>query len=544
MQVESKSRATRIVYGALGVTWLLVAGWLALERAQVSGLARQAILNRARDISSTIALVSRAGPPGVIRQSRLEDVLNELVASTELDSVALLNAEGEVVATAGNPPSLDVEHLPAQGTRWNRGNVTVVNLVDFGQSTSDDGSVRPPTMVIPQAEEEERRRLFRERFDRATSWTRTRSGDESSEYPSFPPPPPPWEEDGSTTPMFRRFEGERGELARGLRPGDEPSTGSEARSGRSRRVFRRPFWMDPEHYEDLLAKRGLHGFVLVVSTERMNAELARDLYLRLGVAIAALLAVVGLAAGWRGVVRSTQLRIRLVRAQEMNEHLREMNLAAAGLAHEARNPLNIVRGVAQMIDQNRQIPETVQKQAGRITEEVDRVTQRLNEFIKYSRPMQPRMAATPLASVVADVLGALQTDLEDKNVQTEIRIPDQAIQADEAMLRQVIFNLVINAIQAAPEKGRIAVAFTDQPHGEGTLSVEDDGPGVPQEQRAEIFRPYFTTNAQGSGLGLAVVKQIVLAHHWEIECGTSELGGAAFRIRGMRILSTEEKIQA
>lgn len=542
MQTEPKSRATIIVYASLGIVWLLLVGWLMLERSQVAGLARQGILNRARDISSTIALVSRAGPPGVIRQTRLEAVLNELVASTELDSVALLNAEGEVVATAGKPLQLDINHLPTQGTRWTGENVTVVNLVDFGQSTRSDGSPRPPTVVIPQSEEEDRRRMFmRSRRDRATSGTWAGPGEDDRE---FPPPPPPWEEDASTSMPLRPPEIRA--MGEDRSPGDrdEGPPGPEDRPDRPRRVFHRPFWMDPQHYEDLIAKRGLHGFVLVVSTEKMNSELSRDLYLRLVVALAALTAVVGLAAGWRGMVRSTQLRIRLVRAQEMNEHLREMNLAAAGLAHEARNPLNIVRGIAQMIDQSQQAPDGVRKQTIRITEEVDRVTQRLNEFIKYSRPMQPRMTATPLASVVTDVLGALQTDLEDKRVEVRLSVPESTVQADESMLRQVIFNLLINAIQSVPQDGHVGIAFAGQLHGEGTLTVEDDGPGVPQDKRTEIFRPYYTTNAQGSGLGLAVVKQIVLAHHWEIDCETSQMGGAAFRIRGIRVLAAEEGAKA
>jgi len=137
--------------------------------------------------------------------------------------------------------------------------------------------------------------------------------------------------------------------------------------------------------------------------------------------------------------------------------------------------------------------------------------------------------------VVSDGLAALQTDLEDKRIQAGTRGLDCAALADESMLRQVVFNLALNAVQAVREGGRITVAFSAVSREEGMLSVEDDGPGVAPDLREQIFRPYFTTNAQGTGLGLAVVKQIVLAHHWEIECGESEMGGAAFRIRGIRL---------
>lgn len=601
MPTESTPRSSLLVYGALAAVWLLVTGWLALEHAQTKALARKALLNRARDITNTIGLVSRAGPPGVIRQSRLEAVLKELTETTELRSVALLNAEGEIVATAGDPFREDIKRLPSQGTQWDRDTVTIVNLVDFGQSERSDGTTRPPTVVIPREADEEAWRYRRSRDDRATTSSLPRpdrpgppDGDpnrrlgDDSDFPPPPPgmpdgdmPPPPGSlrsVDAQVTPSASSdraetrsenppaaassTEGPSRETVETRRPGEgefgpRPDAESGARSegeppgprpegerSSSRRFFHRPYWMDPAHYEGLLAKRGLHGFVLVMSTVNMRGELQRDLWLRLVVSVAALIAVAGVGVGWRGLVKSTQLQIRLVRAQEMNERLREMNLAAAGLAHEARNPLNIVRGVAQIIEKHAEVPATVRKQATQITDEVDRVTQRLNEFIKYSKPAQPRVAPTPLAAVVAEVFGALQTDLEDKNVKVESRVRDRSVLADESLLRQVVFNLVLNAVQAVGDGGRVVVSIESARRGEAVLSVEDNGPGVPADLREQVFRPYFTTREQGSGLGLAVVRQIVLAHHWGIECTTSDLGGAAFRIAGVKTLDGEDKTPA
>jgi signal transduction histidine kinase len=98
-----------------------------------------------------------------------------------------------------------------------------------------------------------------------------------------------------------------------------------------------------------------------------------------------------------------------------------------------------------------------------------------------------------------------------------------------------LFNLVLNAIQAVGENGWIQIVTQKISASEATVKVSDDGPGVPPERRQEIFKPYFTTNQKGTGLGLAVVQQIVLAHGWEIECLANEPKGAVFRITHLKL---------
>ena len=95
---------------------------------------------------------------------------------------------------------------------------------------------------------------------------------------------------------------------------------------------------------------------------------------------------------WRTATRTSELQIRLVRASEMNTHLREMNLAAAGLAHETRNPLNIIRGMAQMLSKAAGATPEINEKSRAIVDETDKVTAQLNEFINYSRPREIRRA--------------------------------------------------------------------------------------------------------------------------------------------------------
>jgi signal transduction histidine kinase len=220
----------------------------------------------------------------------------------------------------------------------------------------------------------------------------------------------------------------------------------------------------------------------------------------------------------------------------MNSHLREMNLAAAGLAHETKNPLNIIRGLAQMISKQDDAPAAVREKSRGIVDEADRVTAQLNEFINYSRPREVKRAPVVLSTAVGEVVRALGYDLEEKAIQLTVQPDLPRIEADEQLLRQALFNLLLNATQALDRGGEIRVSAVRDPDGTLTLDIRDNGPGVAPENRKEIFKPYFTTHQQGTGLGLAIVQQIVLAHGWEIECLPAEPRGALFRLRHLKVL--------
>jgi signal transduction histidine kinase len=154
----------------------------------------------------------------------------------------------------------------------------------------------------------------------------------------------------------------------------------------------------------------------------------------------------------------------------------------------------------------------------------------------YSRPLEAKPAPTNLRAVIGDVARTLQSDREDKGIQFDLEGPELSVEADESLLRQVVFNLLLNSIQFVPQNGLIAVQIEKDQHNEVAVSFADNGPGVPEEARNEIYRPYFTTSAAGTGLGLAVVRQIVLAQHWEIEYIPGKEGGAVFRISGIRAI--------
>ena len=170
-------------------------------------------------------------------------------------------------------------------------------------------------------------------------------------------------------------------------------------------------------------------------------------------------------------------------------------------------------------------------------DETDKVAAQLNEFINYSRPREVRRARLAMSAVVNEVVRALNFDLEEKKIQVESKGEAITIEADEQLLRQVLFNLLLNAVQAVAAGAEIQVVSGRQSATEGFLEIRDNGPGVPPERRQEIFKPYFTTHEKGTGLGLAVVQQIVLAHGWEIECLPNEPQGAVFLITHLKLMA-------
>jgi signal transduction histidine kinase len=295
--------------------------------------------------------------------------------------------------------------------------------------------------------------------------------------------------------------------------------------------------MDEKEYQSLVEKRALHGLVLAMSTESVEAATLHDLWLRSVILSLATALILGSGLVWRNLAKVSDLQIRLVRASELTTHLKEMNLAAAGLAHETRNPLNIIRGLAQMISKQSDTASEIRQKSRAIVDEADKVAAQLNEFINYSRPREVRRSPLTLNSVVNEVVRALSYDLEEKKIQLQVNGDPLTIEADEQMLRQALFNLILNAIQAVDGDGDILIHAQKTSTAEGILEVRDNGPGVPAENRAEIFKPYFTTQKQGTGLGLAVVQQIVLAHGWEIECLANQPKGALFRISHLKLSS-------
>jgi signal transduction histidine kinase len=539
--MESKRRNIA-VYGLLAGLWALIVVWQLEEHAKVEESARTDLRRSSKAIKDTLgAYIQGMQVYGAVFRQRLEPVLNEMVGgetnvtvkSRDLLSIELLNGAGDRLASAGQPIDADAADLAQGGERWGPRSVVMVYAVE-GADVSPEGrtnsttiipNLPPPPTNGPDA--------FRNRFRRdGRPDPRTGAGSDTNA--------PPWDRGMPNEGGFRG--------GQGFSPGPIPEFGPGDTNGPPREMLPSegmrmrppfPFWarargMTAEDYLALIKDHELHGLVLALSTDTLEAASHNDLWMRAIIVFFASVSALGAGLAWRTLNKTSELQIRLVRASELNTHLKEMNLAAAGLAHETRNPLNIIRGLAQMISKQPEAPAEIRGKSREIVEEADKVTAQLNEFINYSRPRELRRVALPLSAAVQEVIRALGYDIEEKRVKIEAKIPALAVEADEQLFRQALFNLVINAIQAVDEGGEIKIS-AERHNGEAILEIRDNGPGVPPERRQEIFKPYFTTTQKGTGLGLAVVQQIVLAHGWEIQCSGNEPKGAVFRLTHLKI---------
>ena len=525
-------RNSTLIYGLLLGVWVLVVAWQVEEHVRIREAGKTGLRKRSEAIANTLGAVVRGLQfRGAVFRDRLEPVLGELVAgdtsgtaSGEVMSIALLNAAGEPVASAGRPIDLEQKDILQAGEHWGSRSMTRVYSVE-GAFLNPEGDTNSQAPLILEPRTNSMRggpRNFPRREPRpedmgtsnVLSATPANALDTNAAPGQAGPPPPP--EGGFMPP-----------------PGEPPGPPRE-----SEPRPHRPFWardLNDKQYQDMVASRELHGLVLTLSTESLQAVNLHDLWLRFVIIFFAGISAVGAGLAMRNLSKTAQLQIRLVRASEMNSHLREMNLAAAGLAHETRNPLNIIRGMAQMISkQTGTSPETREKSRA-IVDETDKVTAQLNEFINYSRPREVRRSKIALNSAVNEVVRTLTHDIEEKKLHVATGGEPLSIEADDQLLRQVLFNLLINAVQAVEAGGQIQILAQHVNATEASLEVRDNGPGVPPERRQEIFKPYFTTNEKGTGLGLAVVQQIVLAHGWEIECLANEPRGAVFRITHLKL---------
>jgi signal transduction histidine kinase len=221
----------------------------------------------------------------------------------------------------------------------------------------------------------------------------------------------------------------------------------------------------------------------------------------------------------------------LQQRMQLKENLAALGELSAGIAHEFKNALATISGYAQMIRSESSEAEALDY-AERILEQTRNITHVVTEFLKYARPLEIPDERVTLQTVVERVVSEVGEALPQVKIRCEGTFGDAG--GDDGLLRQALLNLARNAAEACALTaggGQVAVRgeiVGGEEAGFQRISVTDNGPGIPGDVLPKLFRPFFTTKAQGTGLGLAVVQKIIVQHGGQVEVRNRPEGGAEF----------------
>ncbi len=228
----------------------------------------------------------------------------------------------------------------------------------------------------------------------------------------------------------------------------------------------------------------------------------------------------------------------LVEAQAQvrrSERLAALGQLSAGLAHELRNPLGVIRGSAELVSKNVSGENAVAREmADLIAGEVDRANGLITRFLEFARPSPLHRSRADLREVIEQALGQVRRSLppgqDSYRIETDFAADLAPFSFDADLMERVFFNLLLNGVQAMPSGGTLRVRTRRLPDS-AEAEVSDTGSGVAAENLESIFNPFFTTKQDGVGLGLAIVSKIVDDHRGKITL-SSEVGrGTTFTVR-------------
>lgn len=196
---------------------------------------------------------------------------------------------------------------------------------------------------------------------------------------------------------------------------------------------------------------------------------------------------------------------------------------SAGLAHEIRNPLTTIKGFMQLITPA-QWPESFRPYQQLILDEIQTIDQVLDKFILLTSPTAPQMKPVNMIDTIQAMAQTIQpiSLMQGITLVLEISAHSVYVMGDNEQLLQALLSLLNNAIEASPKGGKVIIRLTEY-ESLARISVIDDGPGIPKNLRHRVLDPFFTTQADGTGLGLTIAQQIILAHHGKLHFSESIL---------------------
>ena len=246
-----------------------------------------------------------------------------------------------------------------------------------------------------------------------------------------------------------------------------------------------------------------------------------------------------LAQSHRQLQEQTRLLLEKETQLRRADRLSALGQLSAGLAHEIRNPLGAIKGAVEILQDDYRAGHPKAEFYAILLREVERLNDVLTNFLNFARPVTPHLAPLDVRTVLTALEGLISGQARAHRVQifTSFHVGPSRVMADETLLKQAFLNIMLNAVEAMPEGGDLAISTRLSPaEAAGSrqewveVVFDDTGPGIREEELGRIFDPFFTTKRDGTGLGLAITHRIIENHHGTIRVVSQQGKGTAFTV--------------
>jgi len=241
----------------------------------------------------------------------------------------------------------------------------------------------------------------------------------------------------------------------------------------------------------------------------------------------------GLEESYRQLKSQSELIIRIEEQLRRAERLSALGELSAILAHEIRNPLASIRGTAEILMEDQTSAANRGEFLEILVKESDRLNHVVEDFLRMARPEPIAKKPCDINQELGNMITLLSAEARLNKVALKLKTSElPQFVGDSEKLRQAFMNIILNAIQATPAGGRVAVSTReDRENGCIEIRFTDTGPGIPAETSSQIFEPFFTTKGSGTGLGLPITKKIVEGHGGTIDVESEPGHGATFTVK-------------
>jgi two-component system sensor histidine kinase HydH len=246
------------------------------------------------------------------------------------------------------------------------------------------------------------------------------------------------------------------------------------------------------------------------------------------------LAIVTLLALARYFLRTLRRFLQLKASEESARHLTALGSMAATLAHEIRNPLGAMKGLTQLAQEDLPGDHKTQSLMSTVVREAERLEQLVTDLLTFARPRDPQISQFDILRTLSNVSAVMQPKLDAARIRLDMECPPEglAIHSDESGIRQILLNVLLNAMDATPPEGAITVRIRrDEKADSLVVEMDDSGPGLGDRDPEELFQPFATTKTKGTGLGLPISRRIAERLGGSLQLAGRPEGGARCTLR-------------